>query len=200
MVVNNILRPVLLSSTQKYVEQSFDKFITEIDFSDTDIDSSLQEISTNALEKYYQANSKLQEIAKDSNKFSAAYKTITTALAVATNVVAPWLELIIIFLPNILKLFSMGNKDDSIKNKVNNEIIPQIVSRIQPEIEKTLMELKENMIQQTEEEIGSLIDSEMESLEIAKENREKRNLEYDEKIGEIQKDIDEIHNMLEHIV
>lgn len=199
MTVNSILRPVLLSSTQRYVEQSFDDFITEIDLSNMDIDSSVQRISENAVEKYQQMNNKMQEMAQKGDKFNAVYKTITTALAVATNVVAPWLELIIIFLPNILKLFGMGNKGESLNNKVNNEIIPQIVSRMQPEIEKSLMEMKEDMIQKVEEEIGELIDTEMESLESARDAREKASVQYDEKLNEIQRDIDEIENTLKGI-
>lgn len=200
ITVNNILRPVLLASTQRYVEQSFDKFMTEIDFSDADIDISVQGIGADVLEKYHRANSKIQEIARNSDKYNAIYKTITTALAVATNVVAPWLELLLIFLPDVLKMFGMGNKKGSLKNKVNDEIIPQIVDKMRSEIMKTLMEMKEDMIQQAEEEIRSLIDSEMESLEAAKSNKEKTNVEYNEKIDEVQHDIDEIRNLIEQIL
>ena len=199
MTINNILRPVLLASTQQYVEQSFDKFITGIDFSDIDLDVSIQEISINALEKYQQVNGKMQEIAGNSEKFNTVYKTIATTLAVATNVIAPWLELIIIFLPNILKLFGMGNKEDSIKNRINNEVIPQIVNRIQPEIEKSLMEMKEDMLRQAEEEIIGLIDNEMESLEVAKANKEKCNSEYENKMKEIQSDIETVRKIIDEI-
>lgn len=200
MMVNNILRPVLLNSTQQYVEQSFDKFMEGIVFSSSDIDMALNDIGTNVLEKYRKTNSKIQEIAKDGDKLNSIYKTFTTTMAVVTSVIAPWLELIIIFLPDILKLFGMVNQDASLRNKVNNEIIPQIVSRMQPEVENTLMEMKESMIQQAEEEMSALIDNETESLEAVKEKRKKMSNEFDEKIEEIQQDIDKINALLGEII
>ena len=84
--------------------------------------AALKDVSANALGKYQQANSKIQEIAKNGQKLNATYKAITTALAVTTSVVAPWLELILIFLPDILSLFGNKKQENDIVNKVNNEI------------------------------------------------------------------------------
>lgn len=200
MTVNNILRPILLNSTQRYVEQSYDKLVAEMSNFNMDLDASLQDIGANAIEKYQQANYKIQHIAQNSDKFNTTYKAISTALAVATNVIAPWLELIIIFLPDVLKLFGLGTREESVTNKINNEIIPKIITRLQPEVENSLMEMKEDMMAQIEEEIGSLIDNEMESLETARENKEKENQMFDEKMKEVQQDIDEINQVLEKII
>lgn len=199
--VNNILRPILVSSTQRYVEQSFDKFISEIDIEEPKFDGSLQDISSHALAQYQQANEKMQEIAKNGDKFNAVYKTVTTALAVTTSVVAPWLELILIFLPDIFKLLGggKGSQENSLKNKVNNEIIPQIIDRLQPEIEASLMDMKEELIAQAEEQIGSLIESEKESLQSAKEKKSEMKTEFEHKMEEVQSDIDEIRNVLDGI-
>ena len=84
-------------------------------------------------------------------------------------------------------------------NKVNNEIIPQIVSRLQPEIEKSLMEMKEDMILELEAEISSLIDSEMEALEYAKENKKKVSVEFEQQVQEVQKDINELQLLMVNI-
>lgn len=197
MIVNYILRPVFLESTKQYVEQSFEQFMSEINF--VDMDSSLQSVSANAINKYRQANGKIQEILENGDKFSVMYKTLTTTLAVITNMIAPWLELIIIFLPNILKLFTKINQEDKLKNQVR-EIIPKIVEGIKPEIQKSLNDMKEEMIKQSEEEIGSLIDSEVESLKSARDNKEKASMEFDKKVMDIEQDIDEIKTVLEQIV
>lgn len=198
MNVNNILRPVLLSSTQHYVEQSFEEFLGEISLADTNYDASIGDISENALQKFQKANDKLQEIAKDSGKYNAIYKTITTTLAVATSAIAPWLELVIIFLPDIFKLFSKRNQEDDLKNRVR-KIIPEILSKLQPEVEKSLVEMKEEMIQSLTEEIGTLIDSEMESLEKAKREKEKASGEFDKQVLEVETDIDVLRNAIEEI-
>lgn len=198
MMVNSILRPVLLESTRQYVEQSFDQFITGIDFSSMDADSSLQDIGVNALEKYQQTNSKLQEIIENGDKFNVVYKTLTTTLAVVTSAIAPWLELIIIFLPDIFKLFGKKNQEEKLRNKVD-QIIPQIVEKLKPEIQKSLMEMREEMVQQAEEEIGSMIDSEVESLKSVKESREKASVEFDERVQDVEQDLDKVKKALEQI-
>ena len=199
MMVNNILRPVLLESTRQYVEQSFEQFIAGIDFSGMDIDSSLQGIGVNALEKYQQANNKIQEIVENGDKFNVVYKTLTTTLAVVTSTIAPWLELIIIFLPDIFKLFGKRNQEEKMRNKVD-AIIPQIVEKLRPEIQKSLMEMQEEMVQQAEREIGSLIDNEVEALKTARESKEKASVEFDEKVKDVEQDINEVKNALEQIV
>lgn len=75
------------------------------------------------------------------------------------------MELIIIFLPDILKVFTKGRQESALRDKVSGQIIPQIVENIRPEIEKSLDQMKDEMIQGAQEQIGSFIDSEVESLE-----------------------------------
>ena len=169
------------------------------DFSGMDIDSSLQGIGVNALEKYQQANNKIQEIVENGDKFNVVYKTLTTTLAVVTSTIAPWLELIIIFLPDIFKLFGKRNQEEKMRNKVD-AIIPQIVEKLRPEIQKSLMEMQEEMVQQAEREIGSLIDNEVEALKTARESKEKASVEFDEKVKDVEQDINEVKNALEQIV
>ena len=198
MTVNNILRPVLTNSTQQYVEQSFGKFISELDLSSIE-NAALKDVSTNALEKYQQANSKIQEIAKNGQKLNATYKAITTALAVTTSVVAPWLELILIFLPDILSLFGNKKQGSDIVNKVNNEIIPQIVNKMKPEIERSLMDMKEEMIEQVESEINALIDNEIEAITRAEESRRIETADYESKVADVDADIEVVKSVIEQL-
>jgi len=199
MTVNRILRPVLLSSTQQYIDQSFEQFLFEIDFSGMGMDQPLQEISSQTLDKLQQANSRLQRIAQDSGKYHALYKTIATTLAVATSVVTPWLELVIIFLPDILKLFTKGKQEDSLRDQVRQQIIPDIVQKLQPEIDRSLSDMKEEMILQAEEQISSLIDNEKESLETAKENKARQTNAFEQMTAQVQADLDHLRIAVDRI-
>lgn len=63
---------------------------------------------------------------------------IMSALAITTNFVAPWLEAIIVMIPGILKLFTAGNAksgEDQVARKVQNEVIPAIMSQIESQLE-----------------------------------------------------------------
>ena len=197
--LNNILRPILVTSTEKNVQNSFDKFISDIDISDMDVDDSLKEISSDLLEKYKESGTKIDEIYKTGGNFNGAYKTITTALSVIYNLISPLLELVIIFLPDILKVFSKENKQEKLKNKVSEQIIPDIISRLQPEIEKSLVEIKEDLIEKAQVEFSNMIDLETEALKIAKANKEKATQEFKEKVDNIDSDITEVRDILNKI-
>lgn len=199
MTVNNILRPVLLSSTQKYVEQSFSEYLDEICIDLNKVDDAIDEISKNVIEKYKQTNDKLQEFAENGDKYNAIYKTITTTLSVATSVVAPWLELVIIFLPDILKIFAKGNQSAAIKNQINDQVIPQIVEKLKPEIEKTLIDVKDKMVETASDEVTKLIDVEVEALDEIKQSRQSKIETYNHKMDDVENDIRIIKDMLNEL-
>ena len=90
-MVNNILRSVLISSTRKYVEQSFDEFVSNLDVSMFSATENYGDININPDEinsKLSAAKNVVSTIVEDSQSFGGVYKAITTALAVTTSVVA----------------------------------------------------------------------------------------------------------------
>ncbi|MBP7508683.1 MAG: dynamin family protein [Prolixibacteraceae bacterium] len=198
-MVNNILRSVLISSTRKYVEQSFDEFVSNLDVSMFSATENYGDININPDEinsKLSAAKNVVSTIVEDSQSFGGVYKAISTALAVTTSVVAPWLELILIFLPDIIKAFSAFNerkaKEEAnarAKTKVTSEIIPQIISKLEPEIDKSLDEMQSQMIDDVAESFRQRIDFEIECLNATKEKLNASKHEYDEKIQEIDSSI-----------
>lgn len=62
---------------------------------------------------------------------------IVGTLAIATDFVAPWVEVIAFLLPTVLKLFatSSNNQKDEAENKVRQEVIPAIVQRLREKLE-----------------------------------------------------------------
>lgn len=58
------------------------------------------------------------------------YKAISTVLAVTTGVVAPVLELVIIFLPEILRAVNAVREQQNIRVKLQNELIPGIKAEL----------------------------------------------------------------------
>lgn len=195
--VNRILRPVLISSTNKYIEQSFENFVSEIDLSENSYND-LAEISGNALDKIKQASGKLDALSQNSDKAGALYKTITSTLAITTSAIAPWLELVIVFLPDILNVLSnlMGGGANTLHNKISGEIIPQITTKLQPEIENTLMDVQEEMIENLEEEFNDLIENEVKAIESAKSEKESMSSDYNQKIEDVQQDINKVQEII----
>lgn len=200
--VNNILRPVLVSSTQRYTEESFYEFVEQMDLSEIFTEDNSQKITDEISQKYLAASSKLNEIISNTDKASGTYKAVIGALAITTTVVAPWIELILVFLPDILRLYGMlnqSNQMDTLKRKVENEIIPQIVSKMSVEIEKSLQFLENEMVEEIQDKINALIDVESEALNVALKMKNSKQLEYDLLLKDVQNDLEEIEEIVSNM-
>lgn len=200
--VNNILRPVLISSTQRYAEESFYEFVEQMDLSEIFSEDNSQKITDEISQKYLAASSKLNEIISNTDKASGTYKAVIGALAITTTVVAPWIELIVVFLPDILRLFGMlnqSNQMDTLKRKVENEIIPQIVSKMSVQIEKSLQFLENEMVEEIQDKINALIDVESEALNFALKMKNSKQLEYDLLLKDVQNDLEEIEEIVSNM-
>ena len=93
---------------------------------------------------------------------------IASALAIATNVVAPALELVIVFLPLIIKLVKSitgSSEEEQLKFEIENKVIPEILVKLENQIEEILSKLGEEAIQSIDDKINEIINIENETLE-----------------------------------
>ena len=109
------------------------------------------------------------------------YKIGTTILGLTTAVLNPMAELVIIFLPEIIKFFTQSNKEkkqrEELASKMNYEVFPKIGRKVESELKEEFNMQVENLI----EEIGSRLESEIEEKnsiiqETEKENEEKKEM------------------------
>lgn len=196
--VNNIIRPILINSTQKYTEQNFSEFISNFEVNVKSENYDLSEMCGDILSKLVENSTKTP--LEKYGKYDAIYKIATTTLALSTTIIAPVLEGLLIFLPDILKLFFSKNKEtgeEDIKAKITGEIIPQICAKLSPEIDRSLSEIKGKLMDQLEEKLSAMIDAENDALESAVKAKESMEQEYDEKLKSIDEDISEITTVIE---
>lgn len=167
--INSLLRPVLLEHTERFTEESYAEFLREINLEEILTDGTT-ELATEIVEKVRKVTELLEQTKETADNFNKAYKAITGVLAIATTVVAPWLEIIILFLPEIFKLIGIGGQAsqvDKVKNAIENDVIPQIVMKLRPVIEESLVEVEEQLIQQLEESMSLALSIEEEALQSA---------------------------------
>ncbi|WP_137662448.1 hypothetical protein, partial [Veillonella tobetsuensis] len=115
--VIEIVRPILITEVEEYSEVAIDAFVNKLEVSllksfDEELD--LEQIIKSVYEKikgiidsgkFNISNRSIFEL--DSNKkfnsmSAKLYKTISTAIAISTNVLAPIIELLIVFLPDLV--------------------------------------------------------------------------------------------------
>ena len=161
-----IARTSLISHTKRELGKISDKVIEDIisnlnpeDILDTKAfcSDSLDEISSRLKDSLKKAQSglksvsklKLKEIDKDDYRFGPiridqkTFKTLSTILAVVTDVVAPVIEILIVFLPELIKLFT-GDPEKKQRKAIRDlyftEVIPEIKRKLRQELPAMLDE------------------------------------------------------------
>ncbi len=169
--VNDILRPVLVSSVQRNWNLGLEEFASslqcgmqqETDEALSNLSGEKMAVAIDAVKKISQGGMKFAKL----HKYKKMYTVFSTGLAVATNIVAPWLELIIIFLPDILSLaqkFFGESPEEAMKRRIEEQVIPQICTKLRPEIERAAGDMEEESVQEVERDYQAAMEREAEAL------------------------------------
>lgn len=188
-LANRVIRTVLYKSTQQHIEESFDEFINQLDLSfleDQD-NAALKEAMTQGLRLVASDLEGLRQSSAEKSKmdgrFKQVYQGVASVLAIATDVVNPLIELLIVFLPTILDLFSgwdRQSKYDDLRNKVQSSVIPQILEKLDPEVEDAVCKIRDAGLAELEEKAKRVLDTQRAALQDCKKQKEQREKTYED--------------------
>ncbi len=192
-MVNDILRPVLVSSVQKNWTLGMEGFADSLQH---DIQQEIGEpLAGMSGEKLAGAVEAVKKISQSGMKFAKLHKykkmytIFSTGLAVTTNIVAPWLELILIFLPNILSLAQKvfgESPEEAMERQIEERVIPQICARLQPEVERAASDMEEELVQEAEHEYQAAMEREAEALQQIEQERTDRQQDIEQQKQDLQ--------------
>ncbi len=199
--VNRIIRPILVNSLKRNIDGSFNEFINDLENSlasksNINITETINTIqnSVNAIQKIAKLGADFAKI----KKYTTMYKIFSTGLAVTTSIVAPWLELVIIFLPDILsginKLFG-NSQDEQLRQQLQMEVIPSICEKLRPEIKQTLSEIAIEMFQDLEDEYSTIVAEQVSSLEKLKAEKQYESIDIESKRTKLNNSIRELNDI-----
>ncbi len=178
-IIIETIRPIMLSSMKNISTRQIDSVTDALDFtgmiseSDSidlaDVAMNLAGNIKNLIEQGMFETRTISDI-ESSNKKKNIYRALTGIVAIATNVVAPWLEVVIILAPDIVNLVQgiFGDSDvDLAKRRYINNVVPQIMNKVYPQIKQNVettinlvIDEYENMLKDKIEEIkNNIIDA-----------------------------------------
>nr|WP_304097791.1 dynamin family protein [Mitsuokella multacida] len=192
-MVNDILRPVLVSSVQKNWTLGMEGFADSLQHDiQQEVGEPLAGLSgeklagaVEAVKKISQSGMKFAKL----HKYKKMYTIFSTGLAVTTNIVAPWLELILIFLPDILSLAQKvfgESPEEAMERQIEERVIPQICARLQPEVERAAAEMEEELVQEAEHEYQAAMEREAEALQQIEQERADRQQDIEQQKQDLQ--------------
>ena len=204
-----IVRPILIRHIEEYTEISTASFVKGLNVSSLENlgeDINLGETLTNIYEKIKDMIDRkmiklpnlgkvgnLADVGSKTGLGSTLYRSVTSALAITTSAIAPIFELLIVFLPDIINLvrglFS-ESKEDKAANAIRKDVIPQVVSKLNTELDAPLQEVEAQMIDGVVATIQELIDTENKALEVAKAQLNNELEKHSHFLKGIQEDID----------
>lgn len=202
--VNSIIRPILIKSTQKQINDGYEEFFDVLQIEET------QRIDTakvsDKLHASLEAAEKIAELGKKfakARKYKTMYKAFSTGLALTTSVVAPWLEFIIIFLPEIMELLGKlfgQSAEEKIRERIRQIVIPEICEKLRPKVEETLAEIADDMLEEVENSYNEAIQMEINVLSELKQEKEGKRLQIEEQRNKLLAGINCFNNILNNLV
>ncbi|HGY3718889.1 TPA: dynamin family protein [Citrobacter gillenii] len=135
------------------------------------------------------------------SKGSRWYKLISTALAVTTTVINPVVELLIIFLPDIIKLFSdpEERKRELVKQNLLEKVFPEIRRRAREALAEILPEIEHELITSLEEEWRTRIEESRTALECCREEKRQHEVEWLARQDHWSAQIDDVRSAMREI-
>lgn len=163
-IIIEIIRPVMLSTMKNISSKEVDNITNAIDFTglvkkseEVALSDIRNNIASNLKDIFEQGifNKKLVRESEESYKNNNIYRTVMGIGAIATDIVAPWIEVAIILLPDILTLFQsiFGESEaEVVERRFRNVIVPQILNKIYPQVKQNV-ELTINVVLEEYEKI-----------------------------------------------
>lgn len=112
------------------------------------------------------------------------YRTATTILGLTTSVVTPVLEVVIIFLPDIIRYFSKVAQErkmrEQLEQKITGEIIPDVKAKIRESLPRVFNEQVERLIMQISNQFEGQLQQKRDEIKAAEAEKAAKAAELEE--------------------
>ena len=208
--VNEIIRSSLIYQIKTSVGEISDSIVGDFSLELQGIESTMKSFSMNdswleqltgiAKNMFTKFDTTMGEVVKErynSNK-AGVYKAITSVLAITTEVLNPILELLIVFLPDILSaLFDNIQKKkqaEQVRSVLLTSIIPSVKRKVRESLPATFDEQVNNIINKISDNFNEALESQQQSIAAMEEEKRISINEITEKLATLSSVIERINS------
>ena len=198
-LISEITKHTLITNIKDSMSDISDKVIDSFSTNLTNLNPSMSEftMSDNWLEKITDttknmlgnAKGSLNNIIDQRNKSEnndKMYKIITTILATTTTVLTPILELIIIFLPELLdglfESYKKKKQEEQVRNMILTQIIPSLKRELRSKLPLIFNQQVQEMIKNISQQFEQVIDEKKQAIEATQQEIDNKNIDIQEEI------------------
>jgi hypothetical protein len=199
-LISEITRHTLVSNIKDSMSDISDDIVDSFSTNLTNLNSSMSEftMSDNWLEKITDTTKSmlgnvkggLDNIINERDKSGnndKMYKIITTILATTTTVLAPIIELVIIFLPDLLGgLFTnhqQKKQEEQIRNTLLTQIIPSLKRELRSKLPQIFNQQVQEMIKNISGQFEHIIQEKKETIEATQQEIDDKNIDIEKQIN-----------------
>lgn len=130
------------------------------------------------------------------------YKILTTTMAVMTNVIAPIVEILIIFLPDIINLLSdqEGKRRQKIKAQLRSRLFPDIRAKLEESLRSELPELGQRALEAVEADFKTILDEREAALREALLQKDDYEADLEQRRNTYAKDVQQLNSIAARMV
>ncbi len=149
-IIVETIRPIMLATMEDISIRQIDDITESLDFTGLvnksegiDLTDVAVNLADNLKGLIVQGSFGVKSITdiEGSDKKKNIYRAMTGIAAIATDIIAPWLEVVIILLPDIVSLLNamFGESSSELaKRRFVNNVVPQIINRIYPQVKQNV--------------------------------------------------------------
>lgn len=213
--ISEISRSVLLREVKKQMksvsEEVADKLALEIKAINTvmgglDVgDSWIEGFTSKVKGGVEYTNSALGKLSthlstSDNTSTGTLYKALSTILAVTTSVVVPAVELLIIFLPEILSFFVEKKRKEELRNTIAQKVIPDIKRKLEEKLPLVFDEQLNAMTQSIVDQFEVAIREKQETISKFSEEKKGDIDQINERVADLKRVLDELRQLATKLI
>ena len=123
---------------------------------------------------------------EDVQKRKVMYKTVFTTVAITTSVINPFMELVIVFLPEIISFFTQGNKREKLRDRLILEVFPNIKSELRNTLPQVINEQLDAMLENVNAAFEQQINQQKQIIETHQKESSEKEAKTNEKLSRME--------------
>lgn len=189
--VSSLIRPELSQATSDFMTATYGELLEDVTsgiFGDSNYVADRAGTLFGGLKDFGQ-----KYAAKENSRIATS---ILAGLAIVTDFVAPVVELIILFIPEIVNFLTKNIQERKLREQIENEIIPQIVEDLRQKLPEYMEQVGSDTLKNIEDSINLQIDSANEAIQKLRDDKKEQEVNLDEKKQALDQSLNEIADMM----
>lgn len=207
-IIVEAIRPILLASMKDISVKQIDDVTRALDFSGLfngteglDLGDYIVSLADKLKDLVIQSDCINYDVEKHHKNtgINGMYRLVTGLVAMTTNIVAPWAEIIVFLLPDIINLLNrvLGESEVELaKRRFINNVIPQITNKLFPLIKQNVDMTINMVLKEYERMVSEQIESIKNNISDAEAMKVQKMEEFEKYKLTLTKDLEEVRDLL----